>query len=110
MLPDSLPQRPRLIPESTTSLYFALSPRTCSTIWSAPEYRLFPRTNGMMQKEQRLWQPPWVFQFGAGAVAAGIENGRGENIPRFHNVADYDLAVIVDLARDDFSDLRLVRV
>jgi hypothetical protein len=53
--------------------------------------RLRPPTNGMMQNEQRLLQPSWIFRLGR-AVAGGVLNRRGQNKSR-KNVADLNLPV-----------------
>jgi len=61
----SRPQRPKLMPEITTSrepeaTRLLMSSMTCGS----GRERLWPRTVGMMQKEQRLLQPSWTFRLG----------------------------------------------
>ena len=60
----SLPHRPRLIPVKTISGNDPSRCRTCFTTASAGMLRLPPRTDGMMQNEQRLWHPSWTLTFG----------------------------------------------
>ena len=71
--------------------YFAARARTCSITRSGVALRLRPPTNGMMQNEQRLLQPSWIFRLGR-AVAGGVLNRRGQNKSR-KNVADLNLPV-----------------
>ena len=46
-----------------------------STTCAAGALRLRPRTNGMMQNEQRLLQPSWIFRFGRVRSPAASSTG-----------------------------------
>ena len=49
-------------------------------------------------------------EVGAGAVAGGVEDGGGEDVPRFEDIARQDLAVVGFRAAEEFGNLRFVRV
>src|SRR6266567_6033342 len=61
----SRPHRPKLIPEMTTSRYPASTNWfICPNTSSGLRERLRPRTEGIMQKEQRLLHPSCTFKLG----------------------------------------------
>ncbi len=61
----SRPQRPRLIPENTSSMPpAATNPFTCRRTLSAGKLLDEPRVCGITQNEQRLPHPSWIFRFG----------------------------------------------
>src|SRR5258708_34039301 len=72
-------QAPRLMPLKTISWWPASERfRISRSMTSGERLRLFPRTNGITQKAQRLLQPSWIFKVGRwgfgcppGAGAAG---------------------------------------
>ena len=61
----SRPQRPRLIPDSTSSFPpAATKPSTWRRTASGPRLREDPRVWGMTQKVQRLAHPSWILRLG----------------------------------------------